>query len=158
MNKIRKFGINENYVDEMLFDIVADNTSICEKFNLKLEIDCPINFLWYFDKKLISGVINNALINLIRYTNSKVIISAKIESDYLQIDICDDSKGFPSQVLNEFDTVKKGDSNFSEIKLGANWYYALKILEMHENQAKKGDYNLSNNRDFEGAKIRIIIP
>lgn len=95
--------VDEYYLVDMLEEQIARNQLLLDTSDVTLELDLDTGFAWYFDVDLLAGVVHNILLNCIRYTKSKVRISAKELDGYLAISIADDGNGYPEKMLEQPD-------------------------------------------------------
>ena len=89
-------NIDEHSVFDMIEEQMIINERLFTTQDINVTISCDGALIWYLDPVLIGGVINNVLINSVRYTESKIDINASIEDDYLKIVVSDNGPGYPS--------------------------------------------------------------
>ena len=149
--------IDEHEVWETLNDQVLKNELLIKKYNVNLEIDCDEDEIWYYDSELIGGVINNILVNTVRYTKGTIRLKAFPIDGTLCIEISDDGNGYPENMLLEPDTPKEG-LNFRSGSTSLGIYFAAKVARMHKRGENKGHITLQNGGDLGGGIFTIYIP
>jgi K+-sensing histidine kinase KdpD len=149
--------IDEHEVWETLQHQVLKNELLLKKYNVELTIDCDEDEIWYYDQELIGGVINNILVNTVRYTKSKILIKAFPVNGMLCIEISDDGEGYPENMLLHPDTPNDG-LNFRSGSTSLGIYFAAKIARMHKRGENKGHITLSNGGQLGGGIFSIYIP
>ncbi len=123
-------------------------------FTHEIDIDEEIEVV--FDETLLAMVVSNVIGNAIRYTRSKLIMSAEI-NDNIDIIISDDGPGYPSTMLELADGYKQGiDQDTGSTGLGL--FFARKVAEIHSFGQKKGKISLSNGGRLGGGVFKITIP
>ncbi len=149
--------IDEVYVDDFLQEIVVENQSAADSGDVVLSCDCDEELNGYFDECLVHGIINNLIGNALRYTQSKIEISAEEKDGYLVISVEDDGAGFTDEMLEaqEADSVNN-DIGDGRTLLGI--HFAKMIAQMHHNKDKMGFIKLSNNNKLKGGCFSIYLP
>ncbi len=149
--------IDEVYVDELLQEIVAENQSIADASEVELTCSCDEELYGYFDEGLVHGIINNLIGNAMRYTESKIAISAREEDGYLIISVEDDGAGFTEAMLEaqNADAVTNGIGD-GRTMLGI--HFAKMIAQMHQNKDRNGYIKLSNNNQLKGGCFSVYLP
>ncbi len=149
--------IDEINVHSFLQESIAENQSIANASNVALACDCADNLVGYFDEGLVHGIINNLIGNALRYSESRIELSA-IESDgFLVISVEDDGSGFTAAMLK----AQEAGSNNKEIANGRTLlgiHFANLVAQMHQNQGRTGFIQLSNNSKLKGGCFSIHLP
>ncbi|NVK36546.1 MAG: HAMP domain-containing histidine kinase [Gammaproteobacteria bacterium] len=149
--------IDEHDIWEIINEQHLKNQPLLQKYNLELTINGEEEEMWYFDPDLVASIINNIIVNTVRYTNSKIQINIKHENDYLCVEICDDGKGYPKEMMQN--PGQKSDSidfRSGSTKLGL--YFASQIAEMHKNRDRTGYIELRNGGELGGGIFRLLLP
>ncbi|PCK04354.1 MAG: histidine kinase [Alteromonadaceae bacterium] len=150
-------SIDEHYVVDVLEEQVARNSSLMETGNIELELRCDEDLAWYYDLDLVGSVVHNVLVNCVRYTKSRLILSADIEDEFLHIRIQDNGPGYPDTMLRSpTDLVDKADVNDGDTHLGL--YFAECIAKMHKQNEHKGYIKLENGGELGGGVFSLFIP
>lgn len=156
-NEFMPLRVDEHYVIDMFEEQIARNHSLIETRNIALEMDCDPDLNWYFDRDLVSSVIHNVLINGIRYTSNKIVLSAKIENETLQLSVADNGSGYPANMLERPSKGVK-DAEVSKDATHLGLYFAERIAEMHTEKNRHGYIQLSNNSVIGGGLFSLFIP
>lgn len=144
--------VNVNdFIDEQLyaFEIPLNHAGI------SIQVDVDEELEWYFDESLLGVLISNIIGNTIRYAESEIRISIQESQNQLVIDIQDDGKGFPEQMLEEQNQVILGVSS-SHSRTGLGLYFAKLITSLHGHDDKIGTIQLHNNEI--GGNFSIVLP
>ncbi len=150
-------AIDEHEVYEILHHQYLKNEILLEKSNIQFKLDCDEEEIWYFDNELIGGVINNVVVNAVRYSHSNICISAKIENQQLCIEVNDDGDGYPENMIHCRDNpLKSIDFRTGSTSLGL--YFASKVANLHKKGALCGHVELKNGGDLGGGVFAIYLP
>ncbi len=149
--------IDEHEVYEVLHDQYLKNETLIKKSNVKLDILCDEDEIWYFDITLSGGVINNILVNAVRYCESHIQLSASIVDQQLCIQISDDGRGYPEDMLHTPDKpLKSIDFRTGSTSLGL--YFSGKVAKLHKKGEVRGHISLQNGGDLGGGIFTLHIP
>lgn len=156
-NEFMPLRIDEHYVIDMFEEQIARNHTLIDTRNIVLEMDCDPDLNWYFDRDLVSSVIHNVLINGIRYTSNKIVLSAKIENEVLCLSVADNGSGYPANMIERPSRgVENAEVSKDATHLGL--YFAERIAEMHTEKNRHGYIKLSNDSDIGGGLFSLYIP
>jgi len=153
--------VDECNVEDILFDIIASNRYYCDQRNISLSVECEDNLNWFFDPELIYLLLNDAVVNALRYGLSKVVLSASVQQinddQVLQISVSDDGDGYPASMLtSKNDSVKK--PNLKEGRTGLGLFFAGMIASAHDNNGRRGEISLENGGTLGGSVFKVILP
>jgi len=129
------FIIEKQDLTELIGNVIENNCTIFEKEKIKIVNKLKSKIFVKADKLRIEEVINNLLINAVKYTKNKaeIIIDAKENKKFVTISIRDNGIGMtPKQlkdVFNEFYKSDKSRSDFNSIGLGLP--ICKRIIERH---------------------------
>lgn len=151
-------AIDEHEVMEVLLHQKLRNEVLLRKHGITLDIDCDESDEWYYDSELIGGVINNVLVNAVRYTRSRIQLSAEItDNDWLKICVEDDGQGFPEFMLEHpGQPMKQIDFRKGSTSMGI--YFALKVCQLHRRGEDRGYITLENGGALGGGVFNIFLP
>lgn len=150
-------AIDENEVMDLLLQQKLRNEVLLQKHGISLEIDCDEDDVWYFDQELIGGVINNVIVNAVRYTKSKIKMSAALQDEWLRITIEDDGPGFPKAMIeNPGHDMKQIDFRQGSTSMGI--YFASRVCQLHTREEEKGYIMLRNGGEYGGSVFNIFLP
>ncbi len=149
--------VDEVYVQDFLQEIMIENQSAASSSAVTLTCSCDEELNGYFDEGLVQGIINNLIGNALRYTKSRIEISATEKDGYLVLSVEDDGSGFTDAMLKaqQADSIKN-DIGDGRTLLGI--HFANMIANMHQNKDKKGFIQLSNNNKLKGGCFSIYLP
>lgn len=153
--------LNNSEIGPFLKRKIMEYTHLIEQkdisFSFEIENDEQIkNFI--LDKERISQVIDNIIINSIRFTPNKgrIHVFVCINRNELQFHVFDSGSGFgfknPLKIFNKF---YQGDPSRSKNKghSGLGLYIAKTIIKKH-----KGEIYAENDSNYGGAHVWFIIP
>lgn len=149
--------IDEHEVWETVNDQYLKNEKLLEKFLVSFSNECDDEEIWYYDHELVGGVINNIIVNTVRYTHDQLIVRSFVENDYLCIQVCDDGPGFPENMLIDPEHPQKGmDFRNGSTSLGI--YFAGRIARMHNRHEHTGFIKLENGGPLGGGVFSLYLP
>jgi K+-sensing histidine kinase KdpD len=149
--------IDEVYVYDFLQEILAENQSAASSGDVTLTCSCDEELNGYFDEGLVQGIINNLIGNALRYTESKIEISAAEKDGYLVLSVEDDGSGFTDAML-EAQQVDAVNNDIGDGRTLLGIHFANMIAQMHHNKDKNGFIQLSNNNKLKGGRFSIYLP
>ncbi len=156
---VSKFGlhIDEYPALDILNETCAQQHSLNRYKDIDLQIDCDDSLFCYCDYSNISNALATILNNALRYTRSKIYLSACEEEGYFKFSIEDDGLGYPQHLLTadlssstEFDWVK-GNT-------GLGLYFVAMIAGLHSNNGKTGFIKIDNRSRLGGARFCLFLP
>lgn len=150
------FSIDEVFVLDLLQMQALQNQLLFEMKGLDLELDCAENLKAYFDEELVSGIINNVLVNSARYAREQVIVRATQREDYLCIEVLDDGDGFPPEMLKSPGEYQQG-INFQTGSTNLGLHFAARISALHRRGDDRGFIEISNLPDG-GGRFALFLP
>ena len=150
-------NIDEIYCDEFLQESVMQFESLLTPKGISIEYDCDEALTGFFDREMISGVINNVINNAYRYSKGKIRLSAKQEDEYLVISVEDNGRGYPESMMINGQSAQTS-VNFQTGSTGLGLYFSSLVAGIHKNKEKKG-FIVCNNEgiDQEGC-FSIYLP
>ncbi len=149
--------IDESLVADVIAEQIARNHTLIQARLIKLTIDCEETLSGYFDSDLVGGVINNILVNCIRYCKRELRISALKTDAGLCISIEDDGPGYPEEML-KMPTCAETRASFAGGRPHMGLLFASKIALMHHNNLQYGSIQLSNGGVLGGGCFKILLP
>lgn len=155
--------IDEHDVQEFLEEIVAENVSLVTAMGIELTSDCDPNSSGVFDENLVRGVLNHALGNAQRYTQTRIHVSGYVENKYTVFRIEDDGDGFPDSMIDEVrpgDTGDTGDRHnaFAQGHTQLGLYFASAVAALHRNGERTGFIRLQNRQNLSGGCFELWLP
>jgi two-component system, OmpR family, sensor histidine kinase SenX3 len=151
-------NIDYHTVSEFLEDNVLYNKPLFDSKGISVEIDCQEGISWFFDRELISGVINNVLNNEYRYTRDRIKITAsRSNSGFLSIHIDDNGSGYPEEMIHSAPELP-GKTSFINGGTGLGLYFAHSVAKLHKNKEHTGYVTLSNQGIEGGGRFSLYLP
>ncbi len=147
--------IDESFPIDTIEEQVARNDMLFKTRNIKIDIECDQDLVWYYDNDLIGNVIHNVMINASRYTKDQMKISASIEDEYLVLTVADNGGGFPSFMLDPSAVMEKPKETDST-QLGL--FFASTVASYHTQGSREGYIRLANGGELGGSIFSIYLP
>ena len=142
---------------DFLEELIINNAPLHEQADFEVRLECDQELEWFFDRDLIAGIINSTINNSIRYTHSKIILSAEIINNYLQISIEDDGSGFPEKMFSRPDTLETA-IDMKSGSTGLGLYFAEQIANIHRHGDRKGSISIDNKSQIGGGRFTLLLP
>ena len=146
---------NQN-VSEFIDDCITLNTTLLKGREISIDFDCDETIEWSFDTNLITGIVNNTVVNASRYTKGKVLITATVENNFLRIDIDDDGRGYPDMMLDYGN--HKTEIDFTTGSTGLGIHFIDISTKLHNNGKDQGYMQLANDGRLGGGVLSIFLP
>jgi len=92
----------EHFLDELADDVIASNQFYAQHHQVELNATALTDASWFFDHNLILLLVNDVVINALRYAKSKVQVTIGIDTvtNDLVIEVADDGDGYPQAMLD----------------------------------------------------------
>lgn len=147
--------IDEHFVPDFLSDHMARHTPLLDGLGIDYVIEAD-DINGFFDEDLLTGVLNNTINNAIRYTKTRILLTAREEDGQLVIGVEDDGKGYPESMQHTGTlNFKSLDFNSGSTSLGL--FFASSVAKLHSNGDKTGTIKLHNGGRF-GGVFEIWLP
>lgn len=151
------FTFDEHDLGEFTQELAAQNRHLLDSRQVHLEVDCPADLYWPFDRDLVAGVINHAFNNAIHYTRDRIRLAIQQEDEVLAIALEDNGPGFPQHMLDDGLAAMRG-VNFSTGSTGLGLYFSAVIAKLHRNRDRCGDIMLANGGPLGGGRFVLRLP
>lgn len=155
-------SIQEYNLEEYLTELQAENQSTCDALGFSLSHACDPDLLGYFDRDLITGVINSTLGNALRYAKSQILLEAEEKEGFLVIRIQDDGPGYPDAMLATYahgtKTADREQHSFSSGRTNLGLFFASQVAKLHETAKGQGRVQLSNSCSLGGSCFELHLP
>lgn len=145
----------EQFLDELLEELQENNRFYADRHQVTLTVDASENLTWYMDKTLITVLLQDVVINALRYAESKVTITAGRYDNKLRIQVRDDGPGYPANMLQDTTHMQVADIGAGRTGLGL--YFAGRIAQAHVRQGQHGSIKLRND-DQGGSIFELWLP
>ena len=150
-------NITENDIEEILEECKMDNEDLLELKGIDIELDYDNELTCFFDRDLITGVINSVLNNAYKYTKDKIRINAFEKDGYLEMAIEDNGPGYPNFMLQGAGD-RQREISFKRDSTGLGIFFAHTIVAMHTNKNMQGYITISNEGIDNGGRFTIYLP
>lgn len=149
----------EYFLDELGEELESNSTFYAEHYGIQLEIQVLSEGTWLFDSHLILLLLNDMLLNALRYAKSKVLVQIKINKEQaLLITIHDDGPGYPSEMLQSDPTEKFGNFEIKSGRSGLGLYFSSLIAQAHHKNGRKGYVVFNNQGLLGGSQFTLWLP
>lgn len=150
-------NIEEHFLDDLFDELLAKNEHYIT--NKEITVTCEIeeDLAWFFDTDLISNLLNDIVINSLKYTSNEMFITAKQIDESLVIEIHDNGDGYPESMLQKANN-EMTSALLSQGRTGLGIYFANLIASAHINKEKKGYISLDNHSYLGGSRFTLILP
>lgn len=149
----------EQYFDELADDLLANNQFYAQQHHIELNIQVVHEGSWFFDRNLVAVLLNDVIINALRYAKEKVMVTIGIDSlsNECVIEVCDDGSGYPQQMLDQY---RAGPSHMDirSGQTGLGLYFAQLIAQAHRQNQREGSIYLTNNSALGGSQFTLRLP
>ncbi|WP_432453250.1 MULTISPECIES: sensor histidine kinase [unclassified Agarivorans] len=150
--------IEECYIEDLLNDIYYKNQTFIEQANMSVQIEVEEGLSWYLDGVLVDYLLNDIVVNALRYSKKQIKISAKQADSYLCIQIDDDGDGFPQEIIDLAHAELAPSLDFLNNRSGLGLFFAKLIAKAHINSGKEGRIELNNGGLLEGSRFSLYLP
>lgn len=148
--------IEEHFVPDFLAEHMARHTPLLDGLGIEYSIDAD-DLNGFFDQDLLTGVLNNTINNAIRYTKSRIRLTAGQRDGYLVIGVEDDGQGYPDSMQHTGTlSFKALDFNSGSTSLGL--FFASSVARLHSEGNRSGSIRLHNGGSFGGGVFEIWLP
>lgn len=154
-------SIQEQHLEEYLMEIQAENKSTCDALGFALNYDCEPDLYGYFDRDLITGIINSTIGNALRYARHQILLEAEEKDGFLVIRIQDDGPGYPEVMLATYaggTASEQEQQSFSSGRTNLGLFFASQVAALHKTDRGQGRIQLSNNCSLGGSCFELHLP
>lgn len=150
-------NIDEHYVDELIEELAQKNLLYLQMRQLTIERDVDSDLAWYFDRDMVMNLLNDILVNAMRYCRGHIHISASVDNQQLVIAIADDGPGFPQGML-ELGNTASGPLALASGRTGLGLHLAGLIAKTHHRRGISGEIQLANGGRLGGSVFTLKLP
>ena len=149
--------VDECFISDLLEDVVGSNRLYIEQKAISVNINVDQELSWYLDCELIYLLINDVLVNALRYGTSQILLTASQHDSYLSIKVEDDGEGYPPSMLQKSHE-DLADFQLSQGRTGLGLFFARLIATAHSQDDMRGEILLSNGGTLGGSVFEVKIP
>lgn len=150
-------NIDQHYIDDVVEDMLARNESYLAHKKITLNVRQHPELVWYLDSDLISILLNDVLINSMRYSEKKISLNVYEENGYLIFQVEDDGPGYPKSML-EANEINIQNYDIGQGRTGLGLYFARLIARAHRNGQRQGSITLANGGKLGGSLFTLKLP
>ncbi len=150
-------AVDECFIADLLEDVMGAVQLYKQHKAFSVQINCDEQLSWYLDKELVYMLINDAIINALRYGKQYITVSAFVKDEELVIKVEDDGEGYPPHMLKQSQT-KLAEFTLSQGRTGLGIFFARLIAGAHTRGQKQGSISLSNGGAYSGSVFEVKIP
>ena len=150
-------NIDECFMEDLVYELIESNKTYTKQKNITCIVDVDSELSWFTDKDLLFLLMNDVLVNAIRYGASEIKISTLVENGYLCITVEDNGSGYPQRMLDMSDAAMESLC-VSEGRTGLGLFFARMIAQTHKNKNRQGSIKLSNNSVTGGSIFKVLLP
>lgn len=148
---------DQHYLADITEEILLKNQYFSHHQNIEVTVKVADDLAWFFDRDLISNLLNDIFANALRYSRKKIQLTTTIADEQLVIEIHDDGPGFPDFMLhNSGSLMNMPDLGKSHTGLGL--FFAHLIAQAHKHREKTGTIELFNGGKLGGGVFRLCLP
>ncbi|MDK8465060.1 HAMP domain-containing sensor histidine kinase [Marinobacter sp. SS13-12] len=148
--------IEEHFVPGFLSEHMARHTPLLEGLGIELAIEAD-DINGFFDEDLLTGVLNNTINNAIRYTKSKIKLTASEQQGFLVVGVEDDGDGYPENMQHS-GTPSFKSLNFKSGSTSLGLFFASSVAQLHNEGDRTGSIRLHNGGSLGGGVFEIWLP
>lgn len=149
--------VDECFIEDLFSDVLGSNRVYVQQKNFEVELAMTEHLSWYLDSELIYLLINDMLVNSLRYGKSKIRLSAFSEGQYLVLRIEDDGPGYPDSMLVNSNTCLS-EFQVGQGRTGLGLFFARLIAAAHTQGEICGEISLSNGGTLGGGVFEVKLP
>lgn len=152
-------GLHLSVVDchEMLAELAAFNAQLFAQRCLTFTTECQVASEGYFDRELVSEVLNSVLNNAFCHAHTKITVSCDIRDGYTVFSILDDGAGYAPKLLIA-DLDQACPTSYRHGNTGRDLYIARRVAAMHEHRGRRGRIALRDGLGNGGACFELWLP
>jgi K+-sensing histidine kinase KdpD len=150
-------NVDQHYLEDVIEDLIATNGNYIENKQMELTVNVASDLAWFLDADLVNLLLNDVLVNAMRYSHKKMSIEAYTENNYLIIKVMDDGPGYPDSMLRASHiNMQQFDVNTGRTGLGI--FFAGMIAKAHSIDDRLGSIHLENDGELGGSVFTLKLP
>ena len=156
--KLYSAHIDKYEVDDFVDELIIQNNIYSESKSIILNQECDPEVDWFFDRDLIASVLCAVINNALRYAKKQILVSAKVENEYLVISVEDDGDGYTDDFIHKWKNRDSLGFDYKSQSTGLGLYFAEQVVHSHVQDEFHGDVKLGHSDRLSGAKFSLLIP
>ncbi|MGJ8669205.1 MAG: sensor histidine kinase [Oceanococcus sp.] len=148
-------------VDEFLEDVASEHRGLLAAQGISICDHTEPELSGFFDRELVVGVLDNALNNAVRYSRSRLEISARYwvheQGEGVELSLRDDGPGYPEAMC-----VRSGQTaaalQFQQGRTGLGLYFCSLVADLHRNKGVHGRIICDNEGIDGGGRFALLLP
>ena len=150
-------NIDEYDIEDVIDNLLATNESYLNHKNMILEVNQSADLLWYLDADLVGILLNDVLINAMRYSKKMIRLSVYTQDQQLIFKVEDDGPGYPQSML-EAHNIEMQQCDIGQGRTGLGLFFARLIAQAHTKGETKGSISLGNGGSLGGSVFILTLP
>lgn len=151
-------NIERQYLDEIIEEVVMNNELYLEQRGIQLTQNGIEECSAFCDRDLLVNLLNDIVINAMRYTADKLLITAEPSATGgVTLTVNDNGPGYPQDMLDAVPGLGATQPN-EHSRTGLGLYFAQQIAEAHERNGEKGYIELQNGGQLGGSVFKLVLP
>lgn len=150
-------SVDEHYIGDIVDDLLATNEGYVANKKMQLDVDVEEDVAWYLDADLINVLLNDILINALRYSQHQLKLSTFEQDGYLCFRIEDDGPGYPQSMLLAGNSAMH-EFDIASGRTGLGLFFARMIAQAHSNNGRHGSIHLENGGILGGSVFTLRLP
>lgn len=148
--------IDEHCVADFLKEHMARHIPLLQGLGIEYSFFAD-NIHGFFDEDLLTGVLNNTINNAIRYTKSRIRLTAREDNGYLVLSVEDDGQGYPEN-MQHTGTLDFKSLDFKSGSTSLGLFFASSVAKLHSEGERTGYIKLHNGGSLGGGVFEIWLP
>ncbi|MEQ9547262.1 MAG: HAMP domain-containing sensor histidine kinase [Marinobacter sp.] len=148
--------MEEHFVPDFLSEHLARHTPLLQGLDIEYSVEAD-DINGFFDDDLLTGVLNNTINNAIRYTKSRIRLTASEKEGFLVIGVEDDGEGYPESMQHN-GTLNFKSLDFKSGSTSLGLFFASSVARLHSEGKRTGAIRLHNGGNLGGGVFEIWLP
>ncbi|MCG5499850.1 sensor histidine kinase [Ectothiorhodospira lacustris] len=145
-------------IHDLLEEYWLNNKILMDHRNVECHLTCDEDLVWVLDRYLVNSLLENVVNNTVRYTRSRIHMSARSDGDWLLVQVADDGPGFPRSMLGR-QAIREGvQLDPQRGRTGLGLYFCALVADMHGGNGDRGFVELSNGCELGGGCFTLHLP
>lgn len=141
-----------------LFENIIFSTALFRRHNnIEVATEVDDDLVVYADNDLLYLLINDTVINALKYGASRILIKGIETAEGVTISVEDDGPGYPQHMLCGHDS-SAPVLQMQEGRTGLGIYFAQLIVNAHQSNNRKGAIVLENGGRYGGSVFTVKLP